>query len=55
MHPSSVGDLGVEDSRHAADRARLQKILDNFMAIESQYKKSSSNDGKKRGRVKKKT
>ena len=38
------------DPAHAADRTRLTKTLDNFMAIESQYNKSSSNDRKKRER-----
>ena len=46
-YASRYSEAVTTDSAHAADRARLQKILDDFMAIESQYKKSSSNDGKK--------
>ena len=43
------------DPAHAVDRDRLQKILDDFMSIESQYNKNSSNNRQKRERVKKKT
>ena len=42
------------DPAHAADRVRLQKILDDFMAIESQYSDRSPNDGKRRVRAEQK-
>ena len=50
---SRFSETVTNEQSHAADRARLKKILDNFMAIESQYN-TSSKDGKKRERVKKK-
>ncbi len=47
---SRYSEAIATDPAHAADRTRLTKTLDNFMAIESQYNKSSSNDRKKRER-----
>ena len=51
---SRYSEAVTTDPAHNSDRARLQAILKDFTAIESQYDQSSSSDGKKRGRVKKK-
>ena len=51
---SRYSEAVTTDPAHDADRARLKKILDNFIAIESQYSTSLSSGGKKKERVKKK-
>ncbi len=51
---SRYSEAVTTDPAHDTDRACLKKILDDFMSIESQYNRNSSNDGKKRERVKKK-
>jgi len=51
---SRYSEAVTTDPAHDTDRARLKKILDDFVSIESQFDRKSSNDGKKRERVNKK-
>jgi len=51
---SRYSEAVTTDPAHAADRVRLMMTLDDFMAIESQYNSSVSNDGKRREHAKKK-
>ena len=45
----------TSDPTHDSDRIRLQKILNDFMAIEPQYNKGSTDSRKKKERTKKKS
>ncbi|WP_182864736.1 sulfatase-like hydrolase/transferase [Rhodopirellula sp. JC639] len=49
---SRYSEAVTTDAAHNFDRVRLQKILDDFMAIEPQYNKGSTDSRKKKERVK---
>ena len=51
---SRYSEVVTTDPTHDSDRIRLQKIINDFMAIEPQYNNGSTDSRKKKERTKKK-